>query len=301
MTKGTIFNIQRFSLHDGPGIRTTVFFKGCNLNCAWCHNPESKKAIPQLAFAANKCIGCLKCEEVCKYNVHGHGAGSKTVELKNCIACGKCAAVCPAGALEIMGKTVTAQDAVAEAAKDIPFYSGGGGITVSGGEPALQPEFAREILRLSKEKGMHTAMETAGHIHWNIYESFLPYLDMVLFDIKQMDSAKHKEYTGKEPGRIHENLKNFCKAQNNIEVVVRIPVIPGYNNETENYTAIIQFLKTLERSPRVEILPYNPLAGAKHPRIGENYGLEIDESHGNSPEDAAKLFNENGIDAKVIK
>ncbi len=300
MSEGTIFNIQRFSLHDGPGIRTTVFFKGCNLKCLWCHNPESKGYSPQLAFAANKCIGCLKCEEVCIHGGHSHD-DLKRVNYKNCVACKKCAEICPAGALEIMGRKITAEEAVKEAKKDLAFYSNGGGITLSGGEPAMQPEFALEILRLSKEEGMHTAMETAGHIPWKIYESFLPYLDMVLFDIKQMDSKKHCEYTSKGNELIHENLKNFCRADNSVEVIVRLPVIPGFNNETENFLALAKFLKTLERVPKVEILPYNPLAGAKHPRIGESYGLEIDQKSGNSPEEIVKLLAENGIEAKINK
>ena len=299
MTEGTVFNIQRFSVHDGPGIRTTIFFKGCNLKCLWCHNPESKGYLPQLAFAANKCIGCLKCEEVCENGGHSHIENKKQVAYKNCVVCRKCAEICPAGALEIMGKKISAEDAVKEAAKDIPFYSNGGGITLSGGEPAMQPEFALEILKLSKEMGMHTAIETAGHIPWKVYKSFLPYLDMVLFDIKQMDTKKHKEYTGKGNELIHENLINFCKED--IEVIVRLPVIPGYNNENENFIALAKFLKTLEKMPKVEVLPYNPLAGAKHPRIGEKYGLEIDEKNGNSPEDIVKLLADNGITSKVNK
>ena len=199
-----------------------------------------------------------------------------------------------------MGRKICAEDAVKEAAKDIPFYSNGGGITLSGGEPAMQPEFALEILRLSKEKGMHTAMETAGHIPFKVYESFLPYLDMVLFDIKQMDTQKHKEYTGKGNELIHGNLRSFCK-QDKTEVIVRLPVIPGYNNETENFITLSKFLKTLDKIPKVEILPYNPLAGAKHPRIGENYGLEIDEKAGNSPEEIAEILTGNGISAKVVR
>ena len=337
MSVGTIFNIQRFSLHDGPGIRTTVFLKGCPLNCLWCHNPESKSIRPQLAWARNRCVGCGRCDAVCENEVHGHDeavcensvhehdkevcengvhrhdemiceneghghAARKTVAFEKCITCGKCVEVCPTMALEIMGRRVSAEEVMDEVLRDIPFYtSSGGGMTLSGGEPAMQPEFAAELLCRAKSAGIHTAIETAGHIDWSVYERFLPYLDLVLFDSKQMNAELHQKYTGQSNKKIHENLRNFCGADKNVEVIVRTPVIPGYNDDRENFAALAEFLKSMERVPKVELLPYNTLAGSKHPRLGMVYELEVDEKGGTAPAKLCRILLESGIDAIVAE
>ena len=325
MSVGTIFNIQRFSLHDGPGIRTTVFLKGCPLDCLWCHNPESKSIHPQLAWAANRCVGCGRCEAVCENGVHGHSEAvcenevhghretlcengvhghdvRKTVAFEKCTACGKCVEACPAMALEIMGRHVSAEKVMEEVLRDLPFYtSSGGGMTLSGGEPAMQPEFAAELLAQAKSAGIHTAMETAGHINWSVYERFLPYLDLVLFDSKQMDAELHQKYTGQSNKKIHENLRRFCGADKKVEVIVRTPVIPGYNDDRENFTALAQFLKSMERVPKVELLPYNTLAGSKHPRLGMVYEPVVDETGGTAPEELCRILLESGIDARVAE
>jgi len=303
---GIIFNVQRFSLHDGPGIRTTVFLKGCPLDCLWCHNPESKKIQPQLAWTENRCIGCGRCEEVCEHSVHIHeqneqGQFIKKVLFEKCVSCGKCTEVCPNTALEIMGKQVTPETVLDEVARDIPFYkNSGGGMTLSGGEAAMQPEFALELLRGAKERGIHTAIETAGFINWDVFERFLPYLDMVLYDSKQMDPQKHKEYIGQSNELIHENLRRFCQADKTVEVVVRTPVIPGYNDDAENFKKLADFLLTMERIPRVEVLPYNPLAGSKHPRLGIEYIPQVDEKNGTKPEILCQILTDKGIRAKVM-
>jgi len=302
MAQGVIFNTQRFSLHDGPGIRTTVFLKGCPLDCAWCHNPESKKVKPQLAWAETRCIGCGLCEKVCEQGVHSHNETGKLVAFDKCVACGACVEACPSMALEMMGKTVTSEEVMEEVIRDLPFYtSSGGGMTLSGGEPAMQPEFASALLHAAKEQGIHTAMETAGHIDWRVYERFLPDLDMVLYDSKQMDSDRHKAYTGQPNTKIHENLRKFCAADKTVEVIVRTPVIPGYNDDRENFEKLAAFLLTMERVPAVQVLPYNPLAGSKHPRLGMVYTPEVDEKAGNSPELLCGILQEHGISAKVVR
>jgi len=302
MATGIVFNIQRFSLHDGPGIRTTVFLKGCPLDCAWCHNPESKAARPQLAWTESRCIGCGACEAVCEHGGHSHDETHKTVCFANCIACGACVEACPTAALELMGKPMTAEEVAAEVERDMPFYqNSGGGMTLSGGEPAMHPDFAAEVLRLVKEKGIHTAIETAGHIDWSVYERFLPYLDMVLIDSKQMDDARHQEYTGKSNRLIHDNIRRFCQADKTVEVVVRTPVIPGYNDDRANFEALSAFLLSLERIPRVEVLPYNPLAGSKHPRLGMEYTPDIEDGSGTPPEELCAILTERGITAKVVR
>lgn len=301
MDSGVIFNIQRFSLHDGPGIRTTVFLKGCPLNCAWCHNPESKRLKPQLAWAEGRCLRCGLCETVCEQGVHRHDEHGKTVDFSKCTACGKCVDVCPSMALEMMGRIVSAQEVLDEVVRDMPFYkSSGGGMTLSGGEPAMQAEFAAALLHGAKELGMQTAIETAGHIEWHVYERLLPDLDLVLIDSKQMDSERHQRYTGQPNTKILENIRSFCKAEQSVEVIVRTPVIPGYNDEPENFEKLAGFLLSLERIPKVEVLPYNPLAGSKHPRLGMVYTPEVDEKNGNSPDLLCNILQERGISARVI-
>ncbi len=200
MIYGTIFNIQRFSIHDGPGIRTTIFFKGCNLRCFWCHNPESLTQAPEIQFFAQKCIGCGKCIEVCPVHAHSvstDGSGRRVFDRKLCIRCGKCAEACCTCALEMCGKRISVKEAADEAEKDKAFYdNSGGGVTLSGGEPLLQAEFAAALLEECKKRGMHTAVETAGNVSWKAVEGVMPHTDLFLYDIKVADPVRHKEVTG---------------------------------------------------------------------------------------------------------
>jgi len=296
---GIVFNIQRFSLHDGPGIRTTVFLKGCPLRCKWCHNPESLSPKPQLSFIASRCMGCGRCVEVCPQGVHLPGSPKN---FSVCVACGACADSCPTAALELLGKPMTVEAVMQEVIQDRPFYGNDGGLTVSGGEPAMQPEFTLSLLRAAREAGIHTAMETAGWIDGKVYEAIIPWLDLVLFDIKQMNPEKHLAYTSRDNQKIHENLIRFCRADCPTRVIVRTPVIPGFTDDPESFSRLAAFLHTLERTPEVHVLPYNPLAGSKHPRLGMNYALEdTKESDGISPDTLCALLKEKGIQAKVIR
>lgn len=216
--KGFIFDIQRFSIFDGPGIRTNVFFKGCDLRCRWCHNPESQRQEPQLMFYAEKCVSCGKCTALC---------GKAFTPA--CSACGKCSAVCPRGARKISGYEESADVIIAKVLRDKEFYNtSGGGVTLSGGEPLLQADFAAEILRGCKEAGIHTAIETAAHVPAEAFKKVMPFTDLFLCDVKCVDAALHKELTGADNARILANAEALKKSGR--EVLFRMPVIPGLND-----------------------------------------------------------------------
>jgi len=298
---GTIYNIQRFSLHDGPGIRTTVFMKGCPLRCEWCHNPESQKVRPQISLFVERCLACGRCMAVC--DRHSFEDGIHRIDHGACEGCGRCVEQCPADAMELLGREASVEEIIEEVERDSAFYStSGGGMTVSGGEPTMQTAFAAQILAAAKAKGIHTAIETCGYAPWSAYEQLLPYTDMFLYDVKQMDSELHKEYTGVDNSRILENLSNLCMNAVDAEIVVRTPVIPGYNDQPENFRSLASFLLKLERLPRVEVLPYNPLAGSKYSRLGMEYiPGNLDETDGTSPDALCEILKEFGIEAIVMR
>ena len=253
---GMIFSIERFSLNDGPGIRTSVFLKGCPLNCRWCHNPESKSPSPQLAFFRDKCINCGACVSLCTN--HHMENGVHQIDRSDCVACGRCAATCPAGALKIYGYEASPEEIVAEAMRDEPYYrASGGGITVTGGEPLFQPEFTRDILREAKKFGIHTALETSGFARWEKLEALLPWTDLFLYDYKA-NKSRHRELTGVENDRIVDNLTRLlqCGAQ----VILRCPIVPGVNDDMEALDAFVQSFQDLSG---VEQLPDHSMGEAK--------------------------------------
>lgn len=247
--KAMIFDIQRNSFVDGPGIRTTVFFKGCNLKCAWCHNPESHSSLPQMMYYKNKCTGCGKCREVCPYN------------LTRCDLCGKCTIYCPHDARRICGREYSVDEVFDEVIKDKIFYeTSGGGVTFSGGECMLQIEFLCEILKKCKENGLHTAVDTAGNVPWESFEKIIKYTDLFLYDVKLFDSAKHKQYTGVGNERILDNLTKLFKC--GAKVYIRIPVIGGVNYNEEEMQNIRKFLH-LYSPNKIELLPYHKMGTHK--------------------------------------
>lgn len=255
MIKATIFDIQRNSYVDGPGIRTTVFFKGCNLRCAWCHNPESQSSKPQKMFYKNKCTGCGKCKEKCPN------------ALETCDLCGKCTLYCPHDAREICGKEYTVDEVLREVLKDKTFYENtGGGVTFSGGECMLQIDFLTEILKACKESGIHTAVDTAGHVPYESYERILPYTDLFLYDVKCFDSEKHKQYTGVGNELILENLKRLLTIGKSMWV--RIPIIPPVNDTVEEMQRIKEFLGYYGTTEKIELLPYHAMGEHKYAALG---------------------------------
>ena len=255
MTKAIIFDIERNSFVDGPGIRTTVFFKGCNLKCAWCHNPESQDFKPQMMFYKDKCKGCGKCKEICP-------------TPDRCTLCGKCTIYCPVDARKVCGREYTVDEVFAEVIKDKAFYdNSGGGVTFSGGECMLQIDFLLEILKKCKENGIHTAVDTAGHIPFESFKKILPYTDLFLYDIKIFDTQKHKQYVGVGNELILENLKKLFKA--NAKIWIRIPIVPNINDSIEEMQKIKDFLDKNGKPEKIELLPYHAMGENKYSAIGE--------------------------------
>jgi pyruvate formate lyase activating enzyme len=266
--KGTVFNIQRYSIHDGPGIRTTVFFKGCPLRCVWCQNPESQAFQQELFYNKERCKGCGRCLTACPEKaseiVEGHSRTDRTL----CKACGACAEVCPEEARVLMGKSVSAKEVFAEVKKDAIFYErSGGGVTLSGGEPLAQPEFSIQILSQCKSSGIHAAIDTCGHAPWETVEGVLKVVDLVLYDLKHMDPIEHRKITGVSNALVLENLKRIYH-EPHVALAIRIPVIPGFNDTPENMEATASFIvKDLDASVPVHLLPYHRLGDSKREQM----------------------------------
>jgi len=253
---GRIFDIQRFSVHDGPGIRTTVFLKGCPLHCPWCHNPESHISQSQIIFQENRCVSCGMCVAECLNGCHQLCEGKHIFNSQNCITCGKCIKSCPFKCLELIGKSMTVNEVLNEIKEDIAFYSNSGGVTLSGGEPLMQYDFSCEILKEAKKLGIRTAVETSGYCDESI-EEISRYVDLWLYDIKLFSEDDHIEYTGVSNKKILENLHYLDKAGANI--ILRCPIIPGVNFTEEHFTEIARLENKLKNVSAIHIELYNPI------------------------------------------
>ncbi|MBE0479698.1 MAG: glycyl-radical enzyme activating protein [Dehalococcoidia bacterium] len=269
---GCVFNIERFAIRDGPGIRTTVFLKGCPLKCIWCANPESIRPYPQMFCFAHLCASCCRCVQACPNKAISVAAdGSPFTDRDLCKNCGTCTDVCPNRAREISGKMMTVDQVLEEVKKDALFYqNSGGGITASGGEPAYQPEFLRELFRRSRQAVIHTCLDTTGFVKTDILKSILEHTDLVLYDLKHMDPQRHRQLTGVDNALILENARMIAVIGK--PMIIRVPLVPDHNDSAENLDALASFMKELGLA-RIDLLPYHSLGRDKYTRLGMVYGL----------------------------
>jgi len=301
--RGLVFDIQRFSLHDGPGIRTLVFLKGCPLRCLWCDNPESQNTEPEIAESPIRCIRCGNCFHVCPT-----GAISPDrwfIDRQKCIQCLKCVKICPSGARDLIGKEMSVEEVMKEIRKDEIFYrQSRGGVTFSGGEPAYQPQFTTCILKDCKEERIHTAVETCGAVPWKQLVRLLKFTDLVLYDLKHANPDEHKRLTGKSNDLIIDNLRKIVTYKNkmNLEVIVRIPLIPGCNDSKENILSIVEVLNSLNEIKKVHLLPYHELGISKYEKLNRKYILKgTPRLTKNSLEEMKSLFTHKGLQTHTIE
>lgn len=268
MIMAVVFNIQRFSVHDGPGIRTTVFLKGCNLRCRWCHNPESIAPSPQIQYFAERCTGCNMCSQACKKGIRVE-CGRRETEA-SCMQCGRCTEYCMNDAIKKTGVEMSPQQVLEIVVRDKEYYeNSGGGMTLSGGEPLLQAEFCAQLLQLAKAQGIDTAVDTAGNVPYKAFEAILPYTDKILLDLKIMDDTLHRKYTGASNKLILENARKLFKED--VELYIRMPVVVGANDTLENARATAEFLSGAKNVREIKLLAYHNMAEDKAKSVARTH------------------------------
>jgi pyruvate formate lyase activating enzyme len=302
MTTGTILKIERFAIHDGPGIRTVVFLKGCPLRCKWCSTPESQDASVEIGYFLDECTRCARCAEVCPPKaISVSDDGNILTEKQVCNSCGQCVETCFAGARTRIGKRISVREVMCELEKDLVFYhNSDGGITLSGGEPTMQPEFCLGILKACREIGIHTAIETSGYADWDTLDPILRYSDLVYVDIKHMSSAEHEKLTEKRNELILENIQKIAAAHVNIPLIIRIPVVPGHNDSRENVVNTAEFSCRLNRVERVELLPYHRFGISMYSVVMREYSLmNVEAPHEAHLRELQDLIRSYGIDVQI--
>jgi pyruvate formate lyase activating enzyme len=292
-----VTNIQGYSIHDGPGIRTVVFLKGCGLECQWCSNPECISPHPEVGFIKALCTQCGKCAEVCPDGALIYQAGKlPRIDRERCSGCGVCSSVCSYQALVLYGKPMNADEVFDAVNRDKMFYqASGGGVTVSGGEPLLQPQFVGDLFERCRRAGIHTCMETSGYAAGSALRKVLPYTDYILYDLKHLNSKKHRRYTGKPNNLVLSNAK--VVAASGVETLFRMPLIPGINDDMPNIKETAEFLRGLgNNAPRIELMPYHRLGKGKYESLDRQYRLSgVLSPQPDEVESAKKAFEDNDI------
>ena len=296
---GFVFDIKKYAIHDGPGIRTTVFFKGCPLHCQWCQNPESWEIHPELGFRTGRCIRCGKCVEVCTRQAITFTEDQPSTDPNKCNLCGECVDACVAGAREIIGQEITVGEVMTEVEKDVVFYDqSGGGVTFSGGEPLMQPEFLLALLNQCQKQGIHTAVDTSCYAEPQIIDQVADKTDLFLCDLKHMDSDIHKRFTGVGNNLILDNIKRLSQAGK--EIIIRIPVIPGFNDDQPNIEATGKFAASLPCLSGIDILPYNRGGMEKSARLSaETKLMQTETPDEDTMNSIARILNNYGCEVKI--
>lgn len=299
MSKGVIFDIKRFAVHDGPGIRTTVFFKGCPLHCLWCHNPEGIAKGPELMVRSSRCARCYSCVDACPRGAISRNTGPIAVDRAKCDLCGECVQVCMYEALEMAGRVVSVKDVVQEIERDrIFFEQSGGGVTLSGGEPAGQPDFCRGLLAEMNRRSIHAALDTAGLATWDALWKCASLADLILYDLKLMDGKKHLKYTGVSNVPVLENLKKLAAAKK--DIVARIPLMSGVNDDDGNIQGTIDFLRRLETVEKVSLLRYHQGGREKYKNLDRVLSFRIYEPPSEKRmEEIRRKFTDAGFQVKI--
>lgn len=302
MTEAPVTNIQKFSVHDGPGIRSTVFLKGCPLSCIWCANPENISGSRQLTFQEGRCIGCGWCRDACPAGAAAAGEGGRTVfDRTRCTLCGRCEQVCPTQACTIQGKIRTAEDLIEELQGDEAFYRrSGGGVTFSGGEPLLHPDLVSDVCGYFRHRQVGTAVETCGAVPWEHFEKVLPVTDLFLFDLKMADPEKHRKYCGQTNTEILENFRCLCERSDQTRIIARLPLIPGINDGEDDLKEAGRFLKELNAGiSEIHCLPYHDLGIGKYRTLGmrcEGENIHVpDEAYVKERVDILQMYLERDI------